>query len=425
MVRVSQYYRTVVDLNTGTCVEEPDFTYTDIDLFNLESKLYPFIRDNYPIGTYMIYGGDEDGDRSYLTVELKFDGDVIELTTGQEEELEQAIKDAITLYPDYCLVYPFVTKSVIYTGNELIPAWYINSVLPIIDIEQLVHYKRDGKVLPDDEQYFVPLYPFMHKNGIYIRSADLKSVDSISNQIVIGIKNKVIELFNECYLVNLPQEVVNSWQFELVMETDDFSVHRLPWSSSKIKKTYGSMVNYINSIVLSDNNTRLMVTENKVVIHWLTYYLQTQYDPNLIPIFDGPHLHIKINNYNDLQLIATLITMAEAESSGKVMIIKTNRLAWCIIYEQLSIKSGNDDCVYYFTEDHMRPCEFSCLMKLNDNIDFYRNKFINAAKSLFDTLENDLPNLHERLIANGHNADIIKSLGVPELIERGMIDLSV
>ena len=64
------YYRTLAQIHSSGCDDEPDFMYSSYNLFCMNSRLYPKVYDMYGRDVEIIYEGVHENNRMAIKIKL-------------------------------------------------------------------------------------------------------------------------------------------------------------------------------------------------------------------------------------------------------------------------------------------------------------------------------------------------------------------
>jgi len=378
------YYRTLTPINAIGYDEEADFNYGPYNIFCMGTRLYPIVYKLFGRDVQINFESIHENDRMNLKIRLvritdSYSGVVpnqdLIISDKNKIILEREINKIISDDNAYCLIDK--NELHILSRNKYPRSWF-DSVLGYIE-------------LPDEYN------PYIRENGIYLTFNPLSDYKTAYNEVV-GLILDTLNQYYEDGVVYGASNIALKWKLER-MDYDEVRpmLYRSTW---KDKRFAPHLTEFLQSRINGDPYIRIKISDNMVNRHYIASALREE---GITMIFDGSYIRIPIDNLDDAQYVASIVTSAQNNTTyryrwNKVVTYSVNNISWIYLYIEAANKlfdldnSSNDKSnkiVGYQTTDPEKPYTFSCLIDKHLSDTAILNKLNNI---VYTNLSTDIRN---------------------------------
>lgn len=338
MLLPTPYYRTLTTINTVGYDEEADFNYTPYDIFCMETRLCPIVYKLLGRDTEINFISIHENNRMNLKIKLISSNVPDNINKNILNDINDVINYIVTYDKNYC----FIDANELYiAGRGDYPKTWYNQILRYI-------------TLPEEYN------PYFKDNGIYLSFNPFSDYKKAYNEIVKLILDTLQTYYRDGVVYGASNIHLN-WKLEVIDYNEiKPKLYKATW---KDKRFAPNLVEFLREKINGDPYIKIKVSDNLVVRHFIASYLIKD---NFVFIIGGNHIKIEINNLDDAQYVASLITYSESLAKGKVATYASNEMTVINSYIKKSDKLlGGSYCISYQTTDIEKPFMFSCLIDKN------------------------------------------------------------
>lgn len=388
------FYRTMPDVVPSGCTEEPDFNYTSYTLFVLRTRIVPWLDRNFDSKISARLPSAKKNDRMYITV-VPFRGDTkVEMTSEMIRQLQDEV-NRLTSKPLKAALLVSAHRFLSNPPVSQISSSWIDSIVPYIGINK-------------------DLNPHMNEEGILVELDRTIDYLRIYNKLLINTIEKIREMYDDGYIVDPPEDVVENWR--LLSADDDHRLYHPDWSDQRITARYGGMLGFLQSRIMGDPTIDFFVGSNLVHRHHIAESLASK---EIDVTFVGQYARINVPDLTTARRVASVIERATKTGHGKIAPMFASRQSWIMLYFAAAAEQGMTNCVGYMISDPSRPYVFSCEVDFGTNIYQTTDKIYRRAITLSISLESRLVSVLDTLPSYQR-----EHIGIHDALELGYLSIS-
>ncbi len=361
------FYRTIPDIVSSGCTEEPIHNYGPYQLFALNTRLSAWLHRHWNPKILIEFPSVDRSNRMYVTIFPTIGGSQFHMTPEMVKSLQQQV-DKLTSKPLTAALLissnNFLSKS-----GDLIPSSWIDSILPYMGVNPVLN-------------------PHLNNDGILVELNKTIDFTAVYRSLIINVTETLRSMFEDGYIVGPPSDVIDNWN--LIPSDESRRLFYPDWKDNRITDRYGGMFGFIKSRVMGEKYIDLKIGTNLVHRHNIAKKLS---DQHFNSTFVKQYVRVEVNNLPDTLRILNIITRCIRTDVGKVVPIFVTRSSWIFLLFRAASELGFNDVAGYNTNEPDRPYVFSCIVDFGTNVNHTTSILYDRAREIALELGKDNQNM--------------------------------
>ena len=356
MTLTTPYYRSLTIIPAEGCADQSTSSYTPYDIFCLQTRLYPIVYQMLGRNVLLLFEDEYVNERMELVLKLVRVGsaqnflgtmDHVKLKKKQQKILNEAIDKITAEHMGYCLIDK---QELLLSVGKIYPTHWFYTMMEYV-------------ILPIEYNPFLSSARYSgnesDRGGIYLTFNPESDYKTAYNSVCKLLLDTIAKYYEEG-VVYRPYSIIDSWSLEQV-DTQTNRLYRPTWRDDRFAP---NLVEFLLRKIQGDPYIRLPISSNLVTRHYIASILN-EYE--IAVIFEGDYARIQVNNLEEAQKIASLVTSVTGLGSDQKVVIRN--LAGQVESFMNSIPP-EINCISYQTSNIEKPYTVSCLVDLNSDFSF-------------------------------------------------------
>src|SRR3990167_2102946 len=299
----------------------PKESYTRYDLFCLETKLTPHLRD-LSSKYYMRYGFMEFHGAMRTVIDICLADEIVHLNNDEMVKMQKLVDKLVTYKPKHCLLFDSSYQIKHY------PKEWVRNILPFLDFPS----------------GYTPIY---EEGKIYIDLSNLDKYKDRWERLYFIVRDKLTEMYNKGAIVLYKQDrFVLDWDLTFIGNiNEDFGLFVPNWRDNRFAK---DRVKFLSEKLTGDRFIKIKINGNFATRHAVSVALE-QFE--LDTKFTGKYCIIDAKNIIDAKYYTNLIeTVNVPENVATISLNKVSDFA--LLKDKILSKYPKTQITAYFTDEY-------------------------------------------------------------------------